>query len=169
MILIHENYSGYVPARSIRGSAERLISSLPSGHLAGLQSLVLTNSAKLGVGKTKRIKGRKYREDACLGFYHEQTRKSAPWIEIVVDNIVGGTPAVLLRLRVFTDLVLADTVFHEVGHHLEKTIGAPSRVGEDAANAWRRILLRKYFRSRYPVISLLWRAVRRWLPRRAGS
>lgn len=40
-------------------------------------------------------------------------------------------------------------LFHEVGHHLDCTIGAIAPGGESSAEAWKTKLLRFYFRKRY--------------------
>lgn len=166
MVVIRENYESYSPPRAVRPSVERLLASLPAGNVARLEAVVLTNAATLAAGKTRRIKGRKYRANECLGFYHPERHGAAPWIEIVVDNAVGWVPAWLLRSKFLTDMLLAKTLFHEVGHHLETTIGTPSRSGEVAADSWSKILARQYFRSRYPLMSWLMGRFVRWYSRR---
>lgn len=69
MVVIRENYESYSPPREVRPSIERLLTSLPAGKVASIEAVVLTNAATLSSGKTKRIKGRKYRANECLGFY----------------------------------------------------------------------------------------------------
>ncbi|MGZ4780155.1 MAG: hypothetical protein ACXV5L_13235, partial [Thermoanaerobaculia bacterium] len=118
MVSIVENYKQYVPPKAARKSVERLLSSLPSGNLTGVEAIVLTNSSSLGKGKTKRVRGRKYPENRCLGFYHPNARDSGPWIELVVDNIVGEAPPFFLRWRLLSDFMFASTLYHEIGHHL---------------------------------------------------
>jgi hypothetical protein len=170
VIPIYENYEGYVPPSAVRKCVTRLLKALPPGHLEGLRSLVLTNANTLGKGKTKRVRGRKYRQASCLGFYHPATQQGGAWIEIVVDNVVGKIPAALLRWKLFIDGVFAKTVFHEVGHHLDVTIGSPSRTGEQAAVTWADILRRNYLRKHYwiqaPILRLftqLFRpSIKRW-------
>jgi hypothetical protein len=70
-------------------------------------------------------------------------------IEIVVDNAVAGWPAFVFALNLFRDMVLARVLFHELGHHLDATIGAAAPTGEAAAEDWNRRLGRLYFRRRY--------------------
>ena len=152
MLSIQENYSNFVPPPRFRKTVERLLASLPSGHLSGLESVVLTNSATLGKGKTKRIRGRKYPESACLGFYHRGTRENGPWIELVVDNIVSSAPEFMMRWQFLADLIVSGTLYHEVGHHLEGTIGSTSRAGEQAAEAWAKRLKQSHFEKRYRLL-----------------
>jgi hypothetical protein len=153
VIPIHESFEDYVPPRAARRSIERLLSSLPAGRLAGLESVVLTSASTLGQGKTRRIRGRKYREKDCLGFYHPASSSSGPWIELVVDNIVRTVPSGFFFSRYLSDLIFASTVFHEVGHHLDATIGSPSKTGEAAADSWASILGKQYFLKRYRVLA----------------
>ena len=155
---IHENYKDYRPPWDARSTIEKLLSVLPTHYLSGLQSVVLTNAASIGRGKTQRIQGKKYLRQSCLGFYHHKRKGEQPWIEIVVDNIISGIPRALMRVPPLRNIVLADTLFHEIGHHLDNTIGAPARSGEAAAEAWQRRLLRSYFRKQYwyllPVVKI---------------
>ena len=164
MLPIHENYSDYQPPRRFRKSVERLLASLPQGHLLGVESIVLTDSAKLGRGKTKRIRGRKYPEKACLGFYHPGTKSNGPWIELVADNMVRQMPEAFMRWQFLSDMIVADTLYHEVGHHLDGTIGSTSRAGEQAADAWAKRLRYAHFEKRYwfiaPIVKLILRIFR---------
>jgi hypothetical protein len=154
MIPVYENYKGYQPPRHVHGTVVKLLSKVPQQYLSGLQSVVLTNSDAVGRGKTHRVAGRKHRVRECLGFYHPKRAHEPPWIELLVDNIIIGSwlailPRWMLRVPVVRNMAFADTLFHEVGHHLEHTIGAPARRGEAAAEAWRKRLSRAYFRKSY--------------------
>ena len=52
-------------------------------------------------------------------------------------------------IPILRNVAFASTLYHEVGHHLEHTIGAPAPGGEAAAEAWKKRLLRSYFRKCY--------------------
>ena len=58
-------------------------------------------------------------------------------------------PSALLRFAIFRDAALAPVLFHELGHHLDATIGGPAPSGEAAADAWRDRLAGVYFRKQY--------------------
>ncbi len=146
---IIENYKDYVPPAFVKGSIERLLGSLAPEHLSGLGSVVLTNAQAVGRGKTHRIRGRKYRRNACRGFYHQATQRERAWIEIVVDTTVHPLPRPLLFTGVVPEFLLAQALYHEVGHHLDATVGSASRAGEAAAEDWRRRLTKIHMRRRY--------------------
>lgn len=154
MIPIFENYAGYRPPRYAYRAIAQLLSRMPTHYLSGLQSVVLTSGSAIGKGKTGRVAGKKYARKECLGFYHPKLRGEQAWIEIVVDNIVAhwfapGMLRFLAYIPPFRDMAFTRTVYHEVGHHLDCTIGAPAPSGEAAAEAWMKKLGRAYFRRRY--------------------
>jgi hypothetical protein len=149
LLTIHENYKNYSPPRGVRSAIEKLLSAVPEEFQAGLESVVLTNSDSVGKGKTRRVKGRKYRQQSCGGFYHRRHKGERPWIEIVVDNTLGDTPPLVLGIPLIREMMLAGTLFHELGHHLDVTVGSPAPSGEAAAEAWRQRLSKSYLRKHY--------------------
>ena len=155
MIAIHENYRQYQPPSWFQPTVERLLQSLDVQHTAGLRAVVLTDSGSIGRGKTGRVQGRKYQRSECLGFYHRAWRGEQPWIELVVDNIVSSHSRPLLRWQLFRDLYVAQTLFHEVGHHLDETIGSAARGGEASAEDWQKRLAKLHVRKRYRYLRAL--------------
>jgi len=149
MVPVYENYSDYRPPRFVHRTVESLLSSLPKGYLSGLQSVVLTNAKAVERGRTIKVKRKKVVRAECLGFYHPGKRGESPWIEIVVDNIISGVPHVFWHLPVVRKMMLSEPVFHEIGHHLDYTIGAPARSGEAAAEAWQKRLTHSYAKQHY--------------------
>src|SRR6266567_1459775 len=119
MIPVHENYEGYRPPRYAHTTVAKLLSKLPQRYLSGLQSVVLTNGAAIGRGKTQRVAGKKYARHACLGFYHPKLKDGQAWIEIVVDNIVDdwfgpSMPRLISHIPVLRNIAFASTLYHEV-------------------------------------------------------
>jgi hypothetical protein len=159
-VAIHENYKDYTPPPWVKPAVERLLASLAPEHIAGLESIVLTDAASIGKGRTHRVGKRKYRRSECRGFYNPRTRTSAAWIQLVVDNVIAGWDTWMPRF--LRDAIISRTLYHEVGHHLEHTVGAATRRGEAAAEDWRRRLARIHFGRRYPILSLLVRLLR-WM------
>ena len=149
VIPIHENYKEYQAPLWVRPTVERLLASLQSQHIGGLRSVVLSDSAAVGRGRTGRVKGRKYNRHDCRGFYHEAWRGEAPWIELVIDNILASQAASLLRWQLFRDLAIGRTLYHEVGHHLHATVGSAAEGGEASAENWRKRLSKLHGRKRY--------------------
>jgi hypothetical protein len=163
VIPVYDNYIDYVPPRYARSTIIKLLRQLPERYLSGLQSVVLTNAKALGKGKTQRVRGRKHRLQRCRGFYHPVRKGQPAWIEIVVDNVIaaqgaGSLHCFAMRLSIARNLTFAEILFHEVGHHLDETIGSPARSGEAAAEAWSLRLTASYFRRHYwylmPIVRL---------------
>jgi hypothetical protein len=149
MIEISERYRGSVRPQWMRTTVDRLLRSVPPELLNGLGTVMLTDAEAIGRGKTRRIRGRKYDRNKCLGFYHPRTQSETAWIELVVDNIAAGAPRPLCALQFIRDMVVSQTLFHEIGHHLDATLGSGARGGEAAAEDWSRRLSRAHFLKRY--------------------
>jgi hypothetical protein len=60
------------------------------------------------------------------------------------------------------DMVFAETLYHEIGPHLELTIGPLAQPGEATAEAWRKRLWRDYCTRQYWYSRSLAR-VAKWL------
>jgi hypothetical protein len=154
MVPIYENYKDYKPPRYAKPAITRLLANLPKQYVSGLESVVLTNAAVIGRGKTHRLSGKKYLRNRCRGWYHPKTNDGQAWIEIVVDNVVATSllqrgPRVLSRIPLMQDIALSQTLFHEIGHHLDSTMSSLGRGREASADAWIPRLIRCYFRKRY--------------------
>jgi len=159
MIPIRENYVGYEPPPKVQSTVSSLLSAVPEQYLAGLECVVLTNSIVIGKGKT-RVGDRKYLRKDCRGFYHPKSRHQAPWIEIIVDNVLRGYAdhavlRFLWRFRFAREAAFFDTLFHEIGHHLEHTRGAVGRGPEQTAEAWNKKLTTLYMKKRYSYFKYL--------------
>jgi hypothetical protein len=163
-IPIYENYKDYEPPGYAYPTISKLLSNVPNHYLSGLQSVVLTNSAAIGDGKTRRVAGKKYFRRECLGFYHPKRKGEEPWIEIVVDNVMADffrpdMPKILARISFLQKMAFSDTLYHEVGHHIDHTIGAPAPSGEAAAEAWKDRLVVSYFKKHYRCLMPILRLV----------
>jgi len=147
MIPVYENYRDYQPPPYVREAINRLLADLPSHYLSGLQSVVLTNSATIGPGKTRRYGGRKFPQNKSLGRYFPKSRHGAAWIEIVVDNILAAHAIADFALPSFPPLqdgAFGEVLYHEIGHHLDRIIGPLSHGSEATAEAWMRRLACAY-------------------------
>ena len=145
MVPVYENYKDYCPPRIVHRTVVSLLSCLPKGYLSGLRSVVLTNAKATEKGRTIKLKRKKVVRAKCLGFYHPGKRGEPPWIEIVVDNIIAGAPYVFWCIPILRKMMFSGPVFHEVGHHLDCTIGAPARSGEAAVRLTHRYAKQHYW------------------------
>lgn len=149
MVEITETFQDRVPPKWIRPTVERLLQSVPEEFLTGLGTVVLTDSATIGRGKTHRVRGRKYARKDCLGFYHHGTRQDVAWIELVADNMLTRVPSPLFTSQFIRDVVVSWTLYHEIGHHLHATLSSRGRSDEGGAEDWRRHLSRRHFTEHY--------------------
>ena len=142
MVELRHSFKDYEPPRWLDKTVRCLLKSLSDEHVAGLEAIVLTDSASIGKGKTNRVRGRKYRRDECRGFYHQAWHGEPAWIQIVVDNILHGIPPGALLIPSLREFLIGGTLYHEIGHHLHATIGSAARGGEHSADDWAERLLR---------------------------
>lgn len=109
--------------------------------------MILTNGSAIGRGKTRRVRGRKFQRRECRGFYNPGGRNARPFIELVVDNVIGNRR--LPNFKLIRDVIVADTLYHEIGHHLHSTVGSARRGGEASADDWAERLTELHMRRQY--------------------
>jgi len=147
--------SGYVPPFNVSATVEKLLDAVPARFLNGLSEIVLTNATglprKLRRGVTKSRK-KKVRTAEARGLYYQQWNGRPAWIKIYVDNTLRGWErGPWLRLNFFREMLLSDVLFHEIGHHIHKTVRREFREREDVADDWRIRLRRQQFASQHPI------------------
>lgn len=146
---LREDYQSYKPPAWVSKTVTQLLESLSGQHVGGLSGIVLTESALIGKGRTGRIAGRKYAMKDCLGFYHPRWQAEPPAIFLIVDNILAGTPPLFWRLPFSRDIFLGRVLFHEVGHHINDTVGSLAGGEEASAVEWERRLWRIHVWTKY--------------------
>jgi hypothetical protein len=175
LVPIREDFAEYEPPRWLVPTVRRLLASLSHGHLHGLAAVVLTNStlaASRRTAKPPRRRRRRRRSGTLLGRYFPGGSGHEAHIELVVDAIVGQIPRHFDRVQFARDVTVSRTLYHEVGHHLDASIGTRSRDAERSAEAWRRRLQLLHFRRHYLYLKPVARplaALFRMLARRARS
>jgi hypothetical protein len=120
----------------------------------GLSSVVLTDSSMIDSRKFVRVRGKRIPESACEAFYHEATHRRQPWIELIMDNIAATEPASLHCIPFMRELVIARTLFHEIGHHVYRSVGG-TRFPASEAELWSADAIGRYLTHRYPIIARL--------------
>jgi hypothetical protein len=161
MTKVITSYRDYAPAVEVEGAVELLLGYVPSEYLAGLRSVVLTNTAscrRLRRGKTW-SRGRKVALAECLGLY------KGDHIELLVDKILEGQPEWFVRWRFTRTLLIGTVLYHEIGHHIHRTRRPEHRETENIADEWQRRLLKGFVAKRYWYCAPIWRPVR-WCIRR---
>jgi len=159
---IVENYRDYVPSFDVKKTVTELLSSVPPGYLAGLKRIVLTNRSSLTRDQRRQKiwqRGRKHQFSASLGAYYRATRSRPAAVWLFVDNLVRPFPRFILRMHFFQYVVVASTLYHEVGHHIHAAHRPVYDGKENVAEDWSRKLSRRFFRPRYwyliPLVPLL--------------
>ena len=124
--------------------------------------------------KTK-ARGRKVAIREAHGLYHREWFGRPASIELFIDSMLEGIPGLLFRWPTLKDLILARTLFHELGHHLHATQAPEHAEPEDIAERWRMGLTREAFAVLHPrsipflrVVARLLQPLRRWFYRRYG-
>lgn len=149
---VDDNYRDWVPPMDVRWVVSRLLDGTASRYKIGLSRVVLTNASGLSHDRRRqktRSRGRKVVLAEARGAYHQQWQGDEAWVEIFVDNTLSGIPPGLLRLPPLRDSILAEVLFHEIGHHLHATQSPEYREPEGVAERWRRRLWRQYAWRRY--------------------
>jgi hypothetical protein len=155
MVLVVEAFSDFAPPCNAKLVVEDLLASTPAEKVAGLRTVVLTNTTALK-GRRKRgwswHRGRKSRHADALGMYHGEWHGEKAWIELFVDQIVADIPRWALRFRLVRTFAFGSTLYHEIGHHIHRRHRPEQREPEDVADDWKRILMRGHVRRSHSVI-----------------
>lgn len=72
-----------------------------------------------------------------------------------MDNLTESCPAWVLRFQFIQALMLSETLFHEIGHHIHATQVPEYKEREDVADEWGAKLHRKYFWKKYWYILVI--------------
>jgi hypothetical protein len=129
------------PELNIRGVIEDLLLGIPQEYLEGLGAVVLCDSDSFM---------EYYETDhAPLGRYNHPIEKDElPWIEIVIDKLIqelGG----FAKIPFIRDLIIGNTLYHEIGHHINRKESLEKIQAEKIAEKWRKKLSKYYLNRKY--------------------
>jgi hypothetical protein len=147
--------AGYLPPFDVAAKIEKMLDPIPLKYLNGLSEIVLTNTAglsrKLRRSMTKSRK-RKVIAAEAAGLYYQEWKGRPAWIKIYVDNTLRNWESgIWLKLGFFREMLLGDVLFHEIGHHIHKTVRPEFREREDVADDWKTKLRRLQFAAQHPL------------------
>jgi hypothetical protein len=153
-IRINEAYRDYTPPVDASALVHELLSSVPGKYLRGISCIVLTNESALSRRDRKgtiRSRRRKVDKSRILGCYHGTNHRSnsSAWIELRVEKIIEGLKGAPRWLPIAREVVFGDVLFHEVGHHIHKTIRPEHIEKEDVADTWASKLNANFVRKKY--------------------
>jgi hypothetical protein len=160
-VKITEQYFDYKPPVMLYRSLPLLLHYVPSEYLAGLHKITLTNSAGLSEmyrGKVSSEK-RRVRPADCRGLYGNGN------ILLVMDQIFLEVPEVLLLLPFIKNFLIAQTLYHEIGHHIHRLKEPGYRAKKETiADEWRDKLTREFMRRHYWYIGAVVRLFTKFFP-----
>jgi len=149
---VKEAYRHYTPPVDASAIVHQLLRTVPKEYLMGLDCVLLTNEAGLSRrDRVGRIWSRKRKVDKShvLGRYHGGSGGSLPHIELRVDKIIRRLDGVPLRVPFLREIVFGHVLFHEVGHHIHRTIRPEYDEKEDVADKWAGKLNGNFVRNKY--------------------
>lgn len=152
---IKEAYRDYKPPVPAKKIVRELLELIPEKYLVGLDCVVLSNFS--GQPRRKRLgrtttRGRKVARSQTAGLYHPKWKGQPPWIELYVDQIVRPFPRWVLRIPLIKRFAIAETLYHEVGHHIHYTVRPEYREKEDVADDWGKTFTREWIRKNYSYL-----------------
>jgi hypothetical protein len=134
-----EAYRDFEPPANFKQVVETLLAYVPPKYLAGLKTIILTNSSGLSRDRRRQktwSRNRKVRLSECGGFYSQATRSSPATVSLYVDNIVRDLPRWMSRPPVLRYMVPSDVLYHEIGHHIHTVHKPIHEQREDVAEEW---------------------------------
>lgn len=162
-----ESFWDYSPPFDVSSLVTRMLESVPPRYLLGLREVVLTNKAGLSRSRRRSVtksRGRKVKIVQTRGLYHPAWKGKQAWIEIFVDSTSSGYEKGLwrwlLHFGYLRETELGGVLFHEIGHHIDKTLRPEFREKEDIADDWSGKLSRHWFRRERPWAMRLIRVFR---------
>ncbi|MHB8069623.1 MAG: hypothetical protein ACYDIC_17155 [Desulfobaccales bacterium] len=152
LVKILENYNNYAPPAWVKKTVVRLINGVPDKYFNSLKIISLCNTDGLNHRRRRQktiSRKKKVAIPDCQGLYYQKWHGHPAYIELFVDKIIQGWPAIVISFPFFKDLVFSEVLYHELGHHIHKTSQPEHKEREDVAEVWKRRLSRLYFQDRY--------------------
>jgi hypothetical protein len=129
-----------------------LLRAVPPHFLAGLRFIRLTATIDFTRNRRRakrRSRGRSVALTHAAGLYQPAQQNRPAAVDLHLDKLFGDTPAWVLRFPIIRRLTLADTLYHEIGHHIHMTKVPEHREREDVAERWSARLYRRFVRTHY--------------------
>jgi hypothetical protein len=168
-------YQNYKPPFDSEKVIRAMLAIVPTRYLWGLHSIVLTNVQALphesrirkGAGRRRIPLGK------ALGYYTQAWKGEPARVTVLIDNLEKRWGRAWLRFGFIRDIVVAEVLYHEIGHHIHR-LHIPEFEGpENVAEKWSKKLRGKFLRVHYwyliPVISPLAKLYRWYKPTKGAG
>ena len=163
-IPIYEDYGADKTTTKLSGLVSHLLATVPAEYLRGLHHVTLTSfwGGNREVRKrAHRSRGRKVRAGRASGLYTPRQSGSEACIVLYVDILLKQMHTWWSWLRPVREIIVGQTLFHELGHHVHHTIGREYREKEDVADEWCYALLFHHIQRVHPLV---WRVLKHGAP-----
>jgi hypothetical protein len=120
---------------------DAIIARVPPKYLQGLSKIVIMELVHASSATKKRA--RRKSKDLLLGSYFPST--TAPHIEIYADSFANGYGTEVMNDNRERTLLLGLCLFHELGHHITRTIAPKHGPREAVVGQWERQLTKLVF------------------------
>lgn len=144
----------YVNCEPPKGTAKLVVSLLenvPSRLYVGLAQICLLDASGLSKARRRLKTTQKARVGETLAVYSPPNIREPARIEIFVDKVLSQLPSIFRRVEFFRELVIAQVLLHELGHHVQaqrkvrlRRIKEEAFAEAIAAKLLRRLVNRKY-------------------------
>lgn len=132
-IRIEARYQAQLPF-DVERSLRNLLKVVPQDQLLGLGSIILVDQ----------ITHKSSRKSEGL-YWHKRGHELAK-IEIAISTLYKGMPRPVFYLPFITKFMLANVLFHEVGHHYQQQVhGVTKKTEESFASKYRKQMLKRAF------------------------
>ena len=129
---LKKNIAGFITEKRVK----KLLRIVPKEHILGLDKIVILNEI---VDKKKNPIG---------GAYRQKANNQPCSVELAMNVIYKGMPGLVLYLPFAATFLLADVLYHEIGHHYYKIYchGIKKSKQEDFVGEYSKEMLKKKFR-----------------------
>lgn len=167
-VRVVQQLATYQPPVEVGRAVESLLAHVPRQYLSGLEVVVLR--AEAGLVRIEKRRRRRWlgRGEFILGCYFRSTAKRKARIELFVDRICDKWPPSLMHIPPLRDIRIGSTLFHEIGHHIDRHFGVDHGDPETIAKKWQKELMQGYMQDQYwylmPLFKMahfIWRRLRR--------
>lgn len=139
-VKIEEIYSGNKPTINIYNIVKNLMKYVPEKYFGGLKKIIIKNNTH----ENKKSK------DKILGSYFHQSRNNPAYIELYIDEIIDSKwPSILLFFPLIKYLLIANILYHEIGHHIHRMHKKKYSNPEKEADDWHKELIHNFLEERY--------------------
>lgn len=154
---IREHFQDYEPPIEVAGAVRKLLNLIPDNHLQGLTEITIRNSDEMPRRRRRSwtySRSKKVKFETVRGLYVQTGVKNGK-IELFINNIFDESykPSnPFARIQMHLDL--GETLFHEIGHHVDHIRDSMGRLTEGSAERYQDKYTRKLYIRTAPLMSI---------------